>query len=83
MLALAQVASVVQQGLAAGEIRSDVALDFTNLVTNLRNDIVAGTEGEVRARVAALRAKIHTRLREGALSRRYAEVLADSLPDAS
>jgi len=83
MLALAQMASVVQQGLAAGEIRSDVALDFTNLVTNLRNDIVAGTEGEVRARVAALRAKIHTRLREGALSRRYAEVLADSLPDAS
>lgn len=83
MLALAQMASVVQQGLAAGEIRSDVALDFTNLVTNLRNDIMSGAEREVGARVAALRAKIHTRLREGALSPRYAEVLADSLPDAS
>ena len=45
MLALAQMASVVQQGLAAGEIRSDVALDFTNLVTNLRNDIIAGRRG--------------------------------------
>ena len=83
MRALTQLASVVEQGLAAGEIRSDVALDFTNLVTNLRNELVTGSTADVHLRVADLRSKIHTRLREGALSHRYAEVLQDSLPDTA
>lgn len=78
---LGQMASVVDQGFAAGEIRSDVAVDFNNLVTNLRNELMTGSRVEVEVRVADLRSKIYTRLREGALSRRYAEVLSDSLPD--
>ncbi len=77
---LGQMASVVDQGFAAGEIRSDVAVDFNNLVTNLRNDLMAGSRVELGVRVADLRSKIYTRLREGALSHRYAEVLSDSLP---
>ncbi|MEV5408655.1 protein kinase [Thermopolyspora sp. NPDC052614] len=77
---LGQMASVVDQGFAAGEIRSDVAVDFNNLVTNLRNDLMTGSRVELGVRVADLRSKIYTRLREGALSHRYAEVLNDSLP---
>lgn len=83
MRALTLMASVVEQGAAAGEIRSDVAVDFNNLVTNLRNELSTGSAVEVGPRVADLRSKIHTRLREGALTHRYAEVLQDSLPDTA
>ena len=83
MKALTQLASVVRQGHAAGEIRPDVAVDFTNLVTNLRNELITGSTVDVHLRVADLRSKIHTRLREGALTHRYAAVLQDSLPDTA
>lgn len=80
---LGQLSSLLDQGFAAGEIRSDVVVDFNNLVTNLRNELIAGSDVELGVRVANLRSKIHTRLREGALSPRYAAVLNDSLPAAT
>ncbi|MGI8336034.1 protein kinase domain-containing protein [Actinomadura scrupuli] len=66
--ALTKIPPIIQRGLAAGEIRSDVALDLTNVITNLQNDLVAGQRTDPRQGVTELQTKITTRLREGGLT---------------
>ncbi|GLZ10374.1 hypothetical protein Acsp04_06090 [Actinomadura sp. NBRC 104425] len=65
---LGRLQPLVDHGRASGRIRDDVALDLTNLINNLRNEVAAGRAVDVDARVAELRRKIDTRLRERALT---------------
>jgi serine/threonine-protein kinase len=81
IMALTRMRPVVDEGLAAGEIRSDVAVDLTNVITNLRNELVAGQTVDLARRLGDLRAKIFTRLREGGLTQPRADQLNALLPD--
>ncbi|HEU5024857.1 MAG TPA: protein kinase [Spirillospora sp.] len=77
--ALRRLRPVVNRGFASGEIRSDVALDLDNVITNLENDLLAGRPVNVPERIAQLRDKILTRLREQGLSRELADQLTGVL----
>ena len=64
---LGRLQPIVDRGQATGAIRPDVALDLDNLITNLRNDIASGRTEDAPLKLAQLREKIQTRLRERAL----------------
>ncbi|SNR49435.1 protein kinase domain-containing protein [Actinomadura mexicana] len=66
--ALGRLRPIVSRGYAAGEIRSDVAIDLDNVITNLENDLTADRGVDVGGRIAELRDKIITRRRERGLS---------------
>lgn len=73
--ALGRMRPIVSRGYASGEIRSDVAVDLTNVITNLENDLTADRDVDVGRRVAQLHDKIDTRRRERALSPGLADEL--------
>jgi serine/threonine-protein kinase len=73
--ALGRLRPIVSRGYAAGEIRSDVALDLTNVITDLENDLTADRNVDVGRRVAQLHDKIDTRRRERALTPGLADEL--------
>ncbi|MEV4677026.1 hypothetical protein AB0K34_35700, partial [Actinomadura sp. NPDC049382] len=73
--ALGRLRPIVSRGYASGQIRSDVALDLTNVITNLENDLTADRDVDVGRRIALLHAKIATRRRENALSPGLADEL--------
>ncbi|MFI0355995.1 protein kinase [Actinomadura sp. 9N407] len=69
---LGRLQPIIDGGRASGEIRSDVAVDFNNLITNLRNDLAAGRTEGIDQDLARIREKIATRTRERALDREVA-----------
>jgi hypothetical protein len=72
--AVAQLRAVIDAGLAAGQIRRDAGIDLQQMVNGL------GTEpADVDRRVATLKQKVVTRAGERAISREYADRLADAL----
>ncbi|MDX6428140.1 MAG: eukaryotic-like serine/threonine-protein kinase [Streptosporangiaceae bacterium] len=73
--ALTRIRPIIERGLAAGEIRSDVALDLTNVITNLQKDLIAGQRTDPQQGVTELQTKILTRLREGGLTQSRADEL--------
>jgi serine/threonine-protein kinase len=73
--ALGRLRPIVSRGYASGEIRSDVAIDLTNVITNLENDLTADRNVDVGSRVAQLHDKIDTRRRERALTPGLADEL--------
>lgn len=73
--ALGRLRPIVSRGYASGEIRSDVAIDLTNVITNLENDLTADRNVDVGSRVAQLHDKIDTRRRERALTPDLADEL--------
>ncbi|MGI5204233.1 protein kinase domain-containing protein [Spirillospora sp. CA-108201] len=73
--ALGRLRPIVSRGYAAGEIRSDVAIDLDNVITNLENDLTADRNVDVGGRIAELRDKIVTRRRERGLSPGLADEL--------
>jgi hypothetical protein len=73
----------VDQGVTAGEIRSDVGVDLGNLITNLKNELTSGQPVDLRQRVAELRAKIATRVGEGAITQGRANKLNAILSDVT
>ncbi|WP_160573506.1 protein kinase domain-containing protein [Actinomadura physcomitrii] len=77
--ALGRLRPIVDRGSASGEIRPDVALDLDNVITNLENDLLARRPVDVSERIAQLREKIRTRLREQGLSRELADQLTGVL----
>jgi eukaryotic-like serine/threonine-protein kinase len=66
--ALGRLRPIVSRGYASGEIRSDVAIDINNVITNLENDLTADRDVDVSGRIAQLHDKIATRQRERGLS---------------
>ncbi|GAA1783527.1 protein kinase domain-containing protein [Actinomadura chokoriensis] len=73
--ALGRLRPIVSRGYASGEIRSDVAIDLTNVITNLENDLTSDRDVDVGRRVAQLHDKIDTRRRERALTPGLADEL--------
>nr|WP_204342460.1 serine/threonine-protein kinase [Micromonospora terminaliae] len=67
-----RVDGLIEAGLAAGQIRTDVGVDLRNL---LRNATAATGDGAQTAAVDRLRGKIADRRREGSISPGYARQL--------
>lgn len=66
--ALGRLRPIVNRGYSTGQIRSDVALDLTNVITNLENDLTADRAVDLEQRIDLLQDKIVTRERERGLS---------------
>ena len=66
--ALGRLRPIVNRGYREGEIRSDVAIDLTNVITNLENDLTAGRDVDMEQRIDLLQEKIATRRGERGLS---------------
>ncbi|MEO3822360.1 hypothetical protein [Actinomadura sp. B10D3] len=73
--ALGRLRPIVSRGYASGEIRSDVAIDLNNVITNLENDLTSDRQVDVNQRIASLQDKIVTRRRERGLSPDLADEL--------
>jgi hypothetical protein len=69
----------VDEGIAAGEIREDVAHDLDNLIGELHERLADGRLGSARERVEKLRRKIEERIQEGAIAPARAEDLSQAL----
>ncbi|GAA0364307.1 serine/threonine protein kinase [Actinoallomurus spadix] len=78
--ALTRMRRTVDEGTAAREVRSDVAVDLDNIITALTNEVAAGRRVDLRQRITDLRQKIITRLGEGGLTRGRADALLRELP---
>jgi serine/threonine protein kinase len=77
--ALTRMRRAVDEGLAASEVRADVAVDLDNLISGLQAELAAGSRVNVNQRVAELRTKIAQRVREGGLARTRADTLTATL----
>jgi serine/threonine protein kinase len=77
--ALTRMRRTVDEGLAASEVRADVAVDLDNLISNLLNELAAGAHVNVNQRVSELRTKIAQRVREGGLTSTRASLLTRTL----
>ncbi|GAA2401498.1 hypothetical protein GCM10010191_05980 [Actinomadura vinacea] len=80
---LGRLQPIVDSGQASGAIRSDVAVDLNNLITNLRNDLASGRTADTQLKLVQLREKIATRLRERALDDDVAARMTDVLSSAA
>jgi serine/threonine protein kinase len=77
--ALSRMRRTVDEGLAASEVRADVAVDLDNVISNLLNELAAGSHVNVNQRVSELRTKIAQRTREGGLAPARASQLTRTL----
>lgn len=73
--ALGRLRPIVSRGYSSGEIRSDVAIDLNNVITNLEDDLTSDRAVDVAQRIGLLREKIVTRERERGLSPGLADEL--------
>jgi hypothetical protein len=72
--ALGQIQATIRHGVASGRIRQDAGVDLDNLLQPVRADLAAGNTAGVSQLVGALKAKLATRLGEGALTKAAAEL---------
>ena len=79
MDALTRMRRTVDEGLAASEVRADVALDLDNVIGNLQAQLTAGQHVDVDQRLNALRVKIAQRVREGGIAQNRADLLERTL----
>lgn len=73
--ALGRLRPIVSRGYTTGQIRSDVAIDLNNVITNLENDLTSDRDVDVEERIDLLQDKIFIRERERALSPGLADEL--------
>ncbi|XRQ05206.1 hypothetical protein ACN3XK_52925 [Actinomadura welshii] len=66
--ALGRLRPIVNRGYSSGEIRSDVAIDLNNVITNLENDLTSDRAVDLEQRLDLLQDKIVTRERERGMS---------------
>jgi len=79
LAAINQLWRSVQHGAADRQIRSDVALDFENLIGPVRDELIAGEPAQVESLVPALRHKLAERLGEGSITAGAAQMLGNEL----
>jgi serine/threonine-protein kinase len=78
---LSRMRRSVDEGLAASEVRVDVAVDLDNVIGNLQAELARGAHVDVDQRVGELRTKIAQRVREGGLAQNRADDLTQALSD--
>jgi len=66
---LNQIQATIRRGVASGQIRQDVGVDLTNLLQPVQTELAAGNTADVSQLAATLKAKLATRLGEGAITR--------------
>ena len=64
-----QIQATIRHGVASGQIRQDVAADLDNLLHPVQADLAAGNTAGMSRLVAGLKAKLATRLGEGAITK--------------
>jgi len=65
---LNEIRATIRHGVADGQIRQDVGVDLDNLIQPIQAGLAAGNTAQVPGLVAGLRAKLATRLSEGAIT---------------
>ena len=66
---LNQIQATIRRGVASGQIRQDVAVDLTNLLQPIQTELAAGNTAGVSQLAGTLKAKLATRLGEGAITK--------------
>jgi serine/threonine-protein kinase len=66
---LNQIQATIRHGVASGQIRQDVGVDLTNLLQPVRAELAAGKTAGVSQLASTLKAKLATRLGEGAITK--------------
>jgi eukaryotic-like serine/threonine-protein kinase len=79
LAAIDQLSLTVHADVAGGQIRPDVGVDFGNLIDPVRSDLASGQPAPVAQLAGELRAKLWTRVSEGAVTVTAATVLNSEL----
>jgi hypothetical protein len=79
LAAIDQLSLTVHDDVADGQIRPDVGVDFGNLIDPVRSDLASGQPAPVAQLAGELRAKLWTRVSEGAVTVTAATVLNSEL----
>ena len=77
--AIDQLSLTIHADVADGQIRPDVGVDLGNLIDPVRSDLASGQPAPVAQLAAELRAKLWTRVSEGAVTVTAATVLNSEL----
>jgi serine/threonine protein kinase len=77
--AIGQLSATVTHGVATGQIRPDVGVDFQNFIQPVQAALVAGQPANVPQLVTTLRADLQQRISEGAVSDGTGRVLSTEL----
>lgn len=79
LAAIDQLSVTIHDDVAAGQVRQDVGVDFGNLIGPVRAELASGQPAPVAQLAGELRAKLWTRVSEGAVSVTAATVLNSEL----
>lgn len=77
--ALTRMRHTVDEGLAARQVRMDVAVDLDTVIGGLREQLTSGRQVDVEQQISELRTRIAERLREGGMTRTRADLLNETL----
>ena len=77
--AIDQLTVTIRADVADGQVRPDVGTDFSNLIDPVRTDLASGQAAPVAQLAGELRAKLWTRVSEGAVTLAAATVLNSEL----
>jgi hypothetical protein len=75
LVALRRISATIRTYAGTGQIRPDVRVDLDNLIQPVETDLAAGRAAPVAQLASVLRAKVATRLGEGALTQAAAQAL--------
>ncbi len=75
LAAVNQISRTITADVASGQMRQDVGVDFGNLIRPVVNELEQGQQAPVVQLAAALRAKLWTRVSEGAVTVAAASML--------
>ena len=75
LAAIGQLSLTIHDDVADGQVRPDVGVDFSNLIDPVKTDLASGQPAPVAQLAGELRAKLWTRVGEGAVTVTAATVL--------
>ena len=76
LAAIDQLSLTIRDDVADGQVRPDVGVDFSNLIDPVKTDLASGQPAPVAQLAGELRAKLWTRVGEGAVTVTAATVLS-------
>ena len=79
LAAVNQISRTITADVASGQMRQDVGVNFGNLIQPVVNELEQGQQAPVVQLAAALRAKLWTRVSEGAVTVAAASVLNNEI----